>query len=160
MKKINKKLIHFTFDIDWAPDESIDKIREILNKKNIKATFFVTHATDILKDLRNDGHEIGIHPNFNKNSSHGSTIEKIIEHLLNIVPDARALRTHSLVQSSTLLHQIFSKYPQLKYDLSIFMHNFPLVSPFNWLSEDVKFTRINYNWEDDSAFYQNEFSPC
>jgi len=149
---------HLTFDIDWAPDDSIDKIRQIINPLGIKATFFITHNSEILSDLINDGHEIGIHPNFLDGSSHGDTPQKVIEFLLNIVPQARAIRMHALFQSSPLLHLIFSKFPQLKYDFSIFMYNFPLIRQFEWQSEGVKFKRLNYNWEDDTAFFQNDFN--
>lgn len=149
--------VHLTFDIDWAPDESVDVIRRILNQQHIKATFFITHNSDIIRDLTNDGHEIGIHPNFLPNSSQGDNPENVIDFLLNIVPQARTLRSHALVQSSPLLETIFSKFPQLKYDLSIFMYGFPLVQPFNWAFEKTSFTRINYNWEDDAAFFQDGF---
>ena len=149
---------HLTFDIDWAPDASIDEIRKIINPLGIKATFFVTHSSDILKDLIKDGHEIGIHPNFLTGSSHGDKPEKVIEFLLNIAPNARALRTHALVQSSPLLNTIYSNFPQLEYDFSIFMYGFPLIKKFEWQFEGTKFARINYNWEDDAAFFQSEFN--
>ena len=42
---------HITFDIDWAPDFTINYCLQILKKKNIKATFFATHRTDLLKNL-------------------------------------------------------------------------------------------------------------
>lgn len=156
--KSSSRRFHLTFDIDWAPDESVDEIRRIINPKNIKATFFITHDSPILKDLVKDGHEIGIHPNFLERSSHGETPKEVVSHLLDIVPDARALRTHALVQSSPLLHDIFSSFPQLRYDLSVFMQDFPFVRPFKWAFEGAQFTRINYNWEDDAAFAQEGFS--
>jgi hypothetical protein len=149
---------HLTFDVDWAPDDSIDQIRRIINPLGIKATFFITHYSEIISDLINDGHEIGIHPNFLEGSSHGDSPQKVIDFLLNIVPQARAIRMHALVQSSPLLQFIFSKYPQLKYDFSIFMYNFPLIRQFKWQSEDIEFIRLNYNWEDDTAFSQNGFN--
>lgn len=148
---------HLTFDIDWAPDISINEIRKIINPAGIKATFFITHKSDILKDLIDDGHELGIHPNFLVGSSQGKTPEKAVEFLLNIVPQARTLRTHALVQSSPLLQLIFSKFPQLKYDFSVFMYDFPFIGQFNWQFEGTQFKRLNYNWEDDAAFYHKGF---
>lgn len=153
-----KKKIHLTFDIDWSPDDSINEIRDILNPRNIKATFFVTHRSDILKDLEKDGHELGIHPNFFSNSSQGSSTEKVIESLLNIVPKSRSLRTHSLMQSGPLLENIFSRYINLKYDLSTLTYGFSAVGSFQWFYNDTHFTRINYNWEDDMAFFDKNFS--
>jgi len=148
---------HLTFDIDWAPDVSINEIRRIINPAGIKATFFITHKSDILKDLVNDGHELGIHPNFLPSSSYGDTPEKAVDFLLNIVPQARALRTHALVQSSPLLQKIFSTFPQLRYDFSVFMYDFPFIGQFNWQFEGTQFKRLNYNWEDDAAFYHDGF---
>jgi len=149
--------VHLTFDIDWAPDVSIDAIRKVINPRDIKATFFITHPSDIVSDLVADGHEIGIHPNFLSGSSQGDQPEKIIEYLLNIVPNARALRTHALVQSSPLFQRIFSSFPQLRYDLSLFMYRFPHIEPFSWAFGGTKFTRVNYNWEDDAAFFDDGF---
>ncbi len=155
--KQEKRQCHLTFDIDWAPDESINEIRSILNPKKIKATFFVTHKSDILKDLENDGHELGIHPNFFTNSTQGKSYEEVIDYLLNIVPSAQSLRSHSLMQSGPLLENIFARNKQLKYDFSTLMYGFPKIGSFQWLYNDTQFTRINYNWEDDIAFYDRDF---
>ena len=149
---------HLTFDIDWAPDFCVASILDALNNKGIIGTFFVTHQSDVVSDLIRSGHNVGIHPNFLQNSSHGQSVESVIEYLLKIVPDADSLRTHALVQSSPLLSQIFKSFPQLKYDFSIFMHAFPMIKPFRWSFDGVSFTRINYNWEDDATFFEDDFA--
>lgn len=149
---------HLTFDIDWAPDFAIEEILSILKSKNVKATFFITHASDAIQDISNAGHEVGLHPNFLPNSSQGTSVEEVMDYLLNIYPNARSIRTHSLLQSSPLLHQIFSNYPQLKIDLSVLLYKFPLIAPSPWMLDGVSFTRLNYNWEDDMAFYDDSFS--
>jgi hypothetical protein len=38
------------------------------------------------------------------------------------------------------------------------MYDFPLIRKFFWEFEGTKFTRINYNWEDDAAFFKAEFN--
>ena len=98
---------HITLDIDWAPDLAISHCLEILKEKRIKATFFATHKTDLLKEIKKDGHEIGIHPNFANNSSHGNRTEKVMENCLKIVPDAELIRTHGLIHSTKLITKIF-----------------------------------------------------
>jgi hypothetical protein len=148
---------HLTFDIDWAPDSCVEAVLSLLDRRGIKATFFITHESDIIADLVRHGHHVGIHPNFLPNSSHGSQPEHVIEHLLEFVPEATALRTHALVQSSPLFHRIFSAFPQLRHDLSLFMYGFPVVAPFEWHFGGCRFTRINYNWEDDAAFFDPGF---
>lgn len=71
-----EKEIALTFDINWAEEEHLDEILQVLKKYDVKGTFFImggwVNYTDDnkekLKNIYNDGHEIGnhsyIHPNF------------------------------------------------------------------------------------------------
>ncbi len=154
----SKTKFHLTFDIDWAPDFAIDEILVMLRAKRVKATFFITHPSDIVQDILSDGHEVGLHPNFLPSSSQGQSMEEVMDYLLKIYPEASSIRMHSLFQSTPLLHRIFSTYTQLKIDLSLLTYKLPLVAPSQWKFEDLSFTRINYNWEDDLAFYDDEFA--
>ena len=70
----NKKKAALTFD-DGPDDVYTPKILDILNEKKIQATFFVIgqqirNASEIVKRIVNEGHEIGnhswSHPNFNE----------------------------------------------------------------------------------------------
>lgn len=149
---------HLTFDVDWAPDFAIDEILVMLRAKKTKATFFITHSSDIVQDILSDGHEVGLHPNFLPSSSQGQTVEAVMDYLLNIYPEATSIRMHSLFQSTPLLHRVFSTYTQLKIDLSLLTYRLPSVARSQWNFEDLSFSRINYNWEDDLAFYDNEFA--
>jgi len=58
--------IFLTFDLDWCSDEVLCYTLEIIEKYDIKATFFITHYTPLLEKIRkNSNIELGIHPNFN-----------------------------------------------------------------------------------------------
>ena len=59
-------MILITLDVDWAPDDVISSVAEILLKNKIKSTWFITHQTPLLHFFReNDNYfELGIHPNF------------------------------------------------------------------------------------------------
>ena len=59
--------IFITMDLDWCPDFVLEYVLEILEKYNLKCTFFITHETKLLKYLRENTnkYELGIHPNFN-----------------------------------------------------------------------------------------------
>lgn len=71
-----EKEVALTFDINWAEEDHLDEILQILKKYDAKGTFFImggwVNYTDDnkekLKNIYNDGHEIGnhsyIHPNF------------------------------------------------------------------------------------------------
>ena len=148
---------HLTFDVDWAPESSLALVSEILANSKIRATFLATHDSDIIQDLKRDGHEIGIHPNFLPGTTQGTSPLSIVSNLLDLFPEAKVMRTHSLFQSSPLLYEIFGNFPQLKLDLSLSTHRFPHVGSFVWNYQEVSFNRINYNWEDDVAFYDEGF---
>jgi hypothetical protein len=105
--------LFLTFDIDWACDEVIEESINIVESYGVSATWFVTHDTPIIDKLRaNKNFELGIHPNFNNllkgDFSNGSNAKKVVERLLNIVPEATAVRSHSATQSS-FLQNLFSE---------------------------------------------------
>ena len=113
--------IYLTFDIDWAPDETIKEISDQLINANIKSTWFVTHKTPVLEILRerDDLFSLGIHPNFMKGSTQGNSEEEILKNLMNIVPEARVIRTHGIFQYGSLLSKIVD-VTSIKIDSSIF----------------------------------------
>jgi hypothetical protein len=146
------KKIFIICDLDWANDQVFEHTIEFLEMNNIKATFFITHETQLLNYLRkNPNFELGIHPNFkplfflsDKNVNYD--INSVLKNLINIVPEAKSIRTHCLVQS-TILDLIYPKY-NLTHSVNIFL---PVASNI-----DAK-PFINYNniinvpfcWEDD-----------
>ena len=152
-----KKKYALTFDIDWAPDFAILKCLDLVEQANCKATFFATHDTPLNREIISRGHNLGIHPNFLPGSSQGSDVISIIAECLNYAPDAWCMRTHSLVQSTPLLFEIFSNFPQLKLDVSIFMHRSPFAHKVSWNFDGVSFDRLLYNWEDDAQFCYYSF---
>jgi hypothetical protein len=100
--------IFLSFDIDWAHDEVFRDTLDIVENYSVKATWFVTHETPLLKTLKtNSLFELGIHPNFNFLLNGDCNIKEnaddIIEKLMTIVPEAKSVRSHSLVQGTRLL---------------------------------------------------------
>ena len=103
-----------TFDIDWAHDEVIADLIDLVDQAKISAVWFITHATNLIERLRkNSKYEIGIHPNFNRlldgDTSNGKTQMEIVDRLLNLVPEATSIRSHSLTQSSRLSQLFLAK---------------------------------------------------
>jgi hypothetical protein len=148
---------HLTFDVDWAPESSIEIVRSILSESNVVATIFATHKSPIIEELISDGHKIGLHPNFLSSTTQGDNPVEVVSKLLDLFPEAQVMRTHSLVQSSPLLYEIFKTFPQLKFDMSLLTHRFSHVGRFVWNYNEVSFDRINFNWEDDAAFFDKNF---
>ncbi|MBO8234247.1 hypothetical protein HA151_06925 [Prochlorococcus marinus XMU1419] len=153
--------IFLSFDIDWAHDLIVeDTINLIFGvSKDIKATWFITHQSKILEKLRkNKNFELGIHPNFNNlllnKSSTNIDQSTILREIINIVPEAKSVRSHSMMQSSRLL-DLFKKYG-LRYDVNHFIPNFveANLKPFKHWNGICK---VPYCWEDDIHIaYQDE----
>ena len=139
-----KHQVLITLDVDWAPDFMINFVKDILIENNVKATWFITHNSDYVKELeKTDRFELGIHPNFLNNSTQGNDTEDILSNLKKIVPTARSVRTHGLLQSTRILEK-FHKY-DIENDVSLFSpnsNNPPEYQKF------AKLYRFPYFWED------------
>jgi hypothetical protein len=144
-----------TVDVDWAPDWCIRAVSDILIEKGVRSTWFITHACETVKELyRNDLFELGIHPNFQEGSTHGRTPEQVMEHMLGIVPGARTVRPHGLVQSTALYRLMVDKFG-IRNDSALFLPLTPSLRPHQvFLSSSGKgLLRFPYFWEDDVEMY-------
>jgi len=143
--------LFITIDIDWASDEVISYTLEKIKNKKIAATWFVTHETAILQDIRETpNQELGIHPNFNKlldgDYSNGKNIDDVIDRIMNFVPEATSVRSHSMTQSSVIIDS-FYKF-NLTHDCNHFVpyHSHIELSPWRHWNGIIK---VPYFWEDD-----------
>lgn len=102
---IEEKQISLTFDVNFAEKDYLNDILNIMEKYNIKGTFFVMGSwinytdenKEKLKLIANKGHEIGnhsyIHPNFSQISDEKieKEIRKTDEAIRNVTKDASKL---------------------------------------------------------------------
>ena len=147
--------LFISFDIDWCSDEVLSYTLDIVEKYNIKATFFVTHETKLLERMRNNPNiELGIHPNFNPllngDFRYGKNINEVIKYYKNIVPEAVSVRSHSMTQNSHILDS-FEK-AGLIYDSNTFVpysSDIELKPYKHWTKKLIK---VPYFWEDDVHF--------
>jgi hypothetical protein len=140
-----------TLDVDWAPDWCIRSVADILIRKQVKATWFITHDSPAIRELscHSGIFELGIHPNFQPNSTQGSFPEEIMCALMEIVPGAVSIRTHGLYQSTSLFTVIQKQFGILN-DVSLFLPKTPNIVPHTLhLSESQSILRLPYFWEDD-----------
>jgi len=138
-------------DVDWAPDFVIDETAKLLKRLEVHASWFVTHASPAIERLKTDAgfFEIGIHPNFLEGSSHGSTIQEVINYCLKIAPEAVSMRTHAYWQSSHLYGYI-SKATAITNDASVFMPLVRDLRPAKYWIGNRAIHRIPVFWEDDN----------
>jgi hypothetical protein len=143
--------LFLTIDIDWAHDEVLADTIDLLDRSNIHATWFVTHDTPLLERLRaNPQYELGIHPNFNwllsGDPRNGANAGEVIEGLMQTVPEARCVRSHSMAQSTGLL-QAFAD-AGLTHDANHFVPASSNVELKPWVLWNGM-VRAPYCWEDD-----------
>lgn len=140
-----------TLDVDWASDEMIRHCAGILAQHRVKATWLITHQCDALDDLaaHSDLFELGIHPNFHAGSTQGDTPEATLEHLLRIVPGARTVRTHGLLQSTALLRLMVGGFG-IENDLSLLLPDAAHLQPHEFHLPEGVLRRFPTFWEDDA----------
>ncbi len=143
-----------TFDVDWAPDWTVELCAGMCATAGVPATFFATHRSPVLAALRGTGlFELGIHPNFLPGSSHGDTHRRVLDTCLEIVPEAVSLRSHSLVQATPIFECIAEHYPQLRVDASLLLYGCGDLRAFEqpFGASARRLVRVPYGWEDDVA---------
>jgi len=148
----------FTSDIDWAPEEVIADTVELFTRYGVKCTFFCTHPSGVIDSISRDSHfELGVHPNFMPlmNEQKG-TVHDAIKKVLDLVPDAKGVRSHSLLQS-TPLFQVFRDYGFL-YEANTNLPYKEDILPYKLWNGLVK---VMHNFEDDIHFmYKYDFDDC
>lgn len=144
-----------TLDIDWAPDWMVADAADRLAGAGVRATWFATHASPVLRDLRSEPlFEVGIHPNFLPGSSHGASAAEVLAHMRELVPGARSVRTHSLFQSerhSQLLVEDFG----LRTDCSQLLLGASHVAPhrLRFSPDGPWLTRVPHVFQDNMAMH-------
>jgi polysaccharide deactylase WbmS-like protein len=143
--------VAITLDVDWAPDHAIDAVAGQLIERDVRATWFVTHASPAIERLRErpELFELGIHPNFAPGSTHGETPEAVLDHCMALVPEARAMRTHGLVQSTALL-ALGREHTPIRVDASLFLPGAAGLAPIEYPLAPGPIVRVPYLWEDDA----------
>lgn len=140
-----KKHISLTFDIDWAPDFTIQFVLNLL--EDTKATMFFTHDTPIIEKIRGEHKniELAYHPNFFPGSTQGKTENEIMAYGKKLIKGLKGIRTHRLLNSSR--HYELYAQSNIKYDSSLIMFKVPYLIPY---LDHNRILRIPIFWEDDA----------
>ncbi|MGM0577990.1 MAG: hypothetical protein ACQEXJ_19850 [Myxococcota bacterium] len=143
-------MIHLTFDQDWAPAWATRTIHDRLRRAGLEGTLFVTQDCPSLADARTSGVlELGWHPNFLPGSSHGGSIDEVLDTLAGWVPEAVGARAHCLVRGTPFLQAYGAR--GLLYDAADLHDGVPGLEPFQswtglvrvpiWFEDDVHLSR-------------------
>lgn len=82
-----------TVDLDWAPEVAITETLDTLQGIGISPTVFATHRSPCVEERMKDI-EVGLHPFFHPESSHGKTINEVVNTVLSIPHNIPAFRCH------------------------------------------------------------------
>ena len=149
--------VFISFDIDWAIDEVLCDLLDLLEGYKIKATLFNTHQTDTLEKL-GANFELGIHPNFNfllnGDFRYGKSYREVIEYYKQIHPTAISVRSHSLVQSTILSQEFFEFGLRLESNHFIPFSSNIKIKPFR--TSENRISYIPFTWI-DSFHFREEF---
>jgi hypothetical protein len=107
---------------------------------------FASHSTTAL----NGPVEVGVHPNFLPGSAHGPDPTSVINRILAAFPQAKASRSHHLVDSSDTSHDLFQR--GLAYDSNLGLHFQEGIVPLQMGSGPIRFPVF---WEDDVHWSMN-----
>lgn len=145
-------MICVTLDIEWLSDVVIDFVADILKFHKVPSTWFVTHPSPAVDRLRKapELFELGIHPNFMASSTHGQSPREVLKHCMSIVPDAVSMRSHGLLQSTSILGEVLTHSP-IKIDFSLYLPGCDNLMPFKYRWKDRALVRVPFCWEDDFA---------
>jgi hypothetical protein len=146
--------ICLTVDVEWVADPVLAALRQLLDERGLRGTFFCTHAgVDV------GPHERGLHPNYRRGGDQLKALtaqprdkmptlseSEIYRHILGLTrafaPEAKGARSHSLYYDSLLI-RLYHEFG-LEYDSTYLM---PLVAglrPF-WKEDDVLELPIYFN---------------
>ncbi len=142
--------LFLTIDIDWAHDEVLREMIELVAQAEVFATWFVTHETPCLEVLRrNPRFELGIHPNFNYllegDFRNGRNATEVVGRLMDFLPGSKSVRSHSITQSS-VLSDVFAR-AGLTHDVNYFVPEVANSDLLPWVLWNGMY-RIPYCWED------------
>lgn len=141
-----------TFDVDWACDEVLAFTLDMVEQADVCATWFITHDTALLGRMReNPKFQIGLHPNFNPLLSGSGdrscdNARATLNALKEIAPEATALRSHSLTQSSQLLDMF--RDGGITHDCNMYIPGDCGISLRPWRHWNG-IVRVPHGWEDD-----------
>jgi polysaccharide deactylase WbmS-like protein len=146
-----RDVLFLTFDIDWAHDKVVEDTLSLVANAGVPATWFITHDTPLLSEMRlQEEWELGLHPNFNKllagDPGNGANAPEVVKRIIEIVPEARSVRSHSLTQNGNVL-DLF-KSLGLTHDVNHFVPSGTGLVMKPWLMWNG-LTRVPYIWEDD-----------
>ena len=144
--------IFLTIDLDWCHEIVLCDTLELLEKFDASATFFCTDRPKSLDLIRgNPRAELGLHPNFRplleKSCPPEQTAASVLDELLELIPEARSVRSHSLISGSTISSLFASRGLTHESNIKLPPRGSPYSEPF---INSAGLISCPYHWGDQA----------
>lgn len=159
-------VVCITVDVDWASEDALKYCLDILEEYSLKATFFLTHPSEILFRKIEKGYiDAGIHPNFMEGSSQGSNFIEVIEYCSELLPNAKCFRCHRYFDVNDINELLYER--GFRYDSNLctflckvepFIHRSGLIR-FPIYFEDGAYLLHNQDMNSQNVIYKLFYSP-
>jgi len=141
-----------TTDIDWASDWLLESFFDSLFSIVPNALAFSTHDSKILKKYSSKGIlDIGVHPNFRHNSSHGNNVSSVSRFATKLFSTHKIYRSHGFVDTPEIRTEMRNR--GFIYESNILKYNEPDLKPEKLLEG---LTRLPCFWSDGWALRDTE----
>ena len=152
---INQPIFCITSDIDWASEYCIEDFLNLMQKYEITPTLFATHDSPLLrKFVQSNPDNIGVHPNFRDNSTHGTDYLSVIDHVFQLYPSAKTFRSHCFYDGSDITNEMTKR--NIKYDSNLCLYLQPNIVPLQLNIPNM--TRFPVFWEDDCHWWRPDYN--
>lgn len=88
-----------TIDLDWASEAAIIETVDFFKSQNIPVTIFATHNSAYIEKNMHQV-EVGLHPFFDISSSHGTSVNQVVNHVIGLSHNLSAFRCHRFAISN------------------------------------------------------------
>ena len=138
-------VVVFTTDLDWASEADVDETLTLFASVSVPVTPFITHhSARIVEAFGAAPHRVGLHPNFQIQSTHGANETEVLDAVQALWPEARGFRSHGYIDSSSLM--IKARERGLRWDSNLCLYMQQGLEPLDHFSGLVRFPCW---WEDD-----------
>jgi hypothetical protein len=143
-----------TGDLDWASEHCIRSYIDHAASHGIVPTLFVTHRSAAIEQAAAAGKvHLGIHPNFLPDSTHGATVEHVLDHVFDLVPEPVAARSHCFFDSSEVASALARR--GITVDSNICCHlqeGLPVLHHWNGVRRLPVFFEDDVHWEQGGSW--------
>ena len=133
--------------MDWASECAIDATLKFFLEAGIKPTVFTTHCSKTVAALQ-DQLDVGLHPYFSKDSSHGATIHATINTVSCLPYNLPAFRCHRFKSSNQVMEAMYELGMRISSNICTDLEHLPpFVNRYGMVEFPIFLEDGGYLWQ-------------